>query len=251
MNDGAKELDRLLDTPTELTDAGEVLPDHEAMTEQFEQELQLTIDDFKARARETILEVANVYISPEQLEKFPYVKRKMKEDIETLSELLYQMNSLRMTNHIVMKEMQVYGNISPRMIEVQTSNIGSQSELSVAKSQFLVAMEESYKKLRNDLDSRRTIEDVEGEEVGEGQDTVVVRGMKKITGQVMQMLQGNPIDNFQRPELGVTRNPSVDVEEGKDIPDEIKYPDEQEDNMKKIEESSKEVEQYFDGDQWD
>jgi hypothetical protein len=244
---GANELKKLLDADisNDLT-VDDVLPDRSVLTKEFEDEVDKTMKLFEKEATETIANIASTYIDADYVKSHPYLASKMKLDVKTLAELNFQMYSYQKASMKMLKQISIDDDTHPRYFEVYSNIIALQSKHSVTKSEFLYAMEEAYKKLKNDIETYTPSDKNEIIDVESIDETLEFRGTRKLLQDIRQELSS---DQFDPVVYGDIRNPHVNTETGKDIPEELKYPKKANLSEEELEKEVKSVENYFENEE--
>jgi hypothetical protein len=156
--------------------------------------------DCEDTADEIVESVANFYLDARIIENTPYVKQKTNVDHITVSNLLFQMKT---AEHAIIKLLEEIdnGNLHPRTFEVLSSLQRSKMEIVKHLAQFMIIMENNYKNLKIDYESKAAeTHDVgheEDEHTGNPMQTRGTRGMiealrqavpeKRATGRMEKM----------------------------------------------------------------
>lgn len=148
-------------------------------------------------ANEIVSSVACFYLDERIIESVPYVKQKTAVDHITVSNLLFQMKT---AEHAIIKLLEEIdgGNLHPRTFEVLSSLQRSKMEIVKHLAQFMIIMENNYKNLKVDYDTKASItHDIDSQEVSNPMQTRGTRGMleslraavpeRKATGKMEKM----------------------------------------------------------------
>lgn len=169
--------------------------------------VKITCED---AADEIVTAVASFYLDERIIENIPYVKQKTAVDHITVSNLLFQMKT---AEHAIIKLLEEIdgGNLHPRTFEVLSSLQRSKMEIVKHLAQFMIIMENNYKNLKVDYDTKAaTTQDIDSEEVSNPMQTRGTRGMlealrqavpeRKATGKMEQTEDLNLDDTYGKGE---------------------------------------------------
>lgn len=242
-SDDAKKLDKLLnvDTSSDVEDS-EVLPDPSILEKELEEEVENATYQHKQSAKAVILNIAALYITEDFVERHPYIETKIERDIISYSQLQFQMYAYEKAIAKMMRQMAVESETHPRFFEVYSNMLSAKSKLTVTMSEYLVAMEETYKKLRQDIDifGSEIVEIGDDKKDGDG---LEYRGNKKLLEDVREEL---PSDKFDEIVYDEPRNPQLETNSGNNLPEDVKDPNKKKTNEEEIDKNVEEVNNYFD-----
>lgn len=241
----ASQLDNIL-KETEIegqqSSSGEIV-DNSELVQKFENETQEQKDKAGEKAKSTIISIAKLYFTEELLNSYPSIYEKMQIDIDSLAELLYQMDSISSVVEMMRRLIQLGEATQPRFFEVFTNSIKESKDLSVQKSEFISSVEHSYQKLRDEIKEQRELEgnyEINAVENYENQKRKIqVSSVKELAELIKEGDESSIKGRFKKLEKGKPRDPSVKSSENKQAPTE--YVEE----MKKRNEEERDDESYI------
>ena len=187
--------------------------DFEAMSSQFTK-----------KAREITDSLFKNFVDVGIFEKNDYAKHKKEIDTINISNLFFQLNTLKITIIKVMEEI-TSGNTHPRLIEVMGQLQDKMADITKMQANYIVFLEETYQKLNREKPANSDLETVDSSP-NEGQFFITV-GTKNLVKSLQSETQDRPkgkvsgdlIDPSNKIELMRQRNIEIKPDEGDDFID--------------------------------
>ena len=180
-----KELDELIGESVDITEVTETDP---AFLPHQPKEILPTFGELKvkstATAKKTITALMKFYLAEDIIEKDEYISAKKKMDEMTMSSLVYQLQA---------------GELAPRMFEVLATLQKSMLDIIKSQTMYLMATEESAKRISRDIEIYKKRDDVrEIEESGGSLDnSVVQRGSKDLMRMIRNGIDDSEIEDVE------------------------------------------------------
>ena len=151
------------------------------------------------KAKKTITALMKFYLDEDIIEKDEYISAKKKMDEMTMSSLVYQLQAGERALTTLLETIED-GEIAPRMFEVLATLQKSMLDIIKSQTMYLMATEESAKRIARDIDIYKRRDDVREIESSGGDiaDSSVQRGTKDL----MRMIRD-----------GIDSNDSTDIED--------------------------------------
>ena len=167
-DDIRKDLDELIghDSSTEISDIIETDPQLPAKRQEHLMSFsELKINSTK-KAKKTISALMKFYLDEDIIERDEYIQAKKKMDEMTMSSLVYQLQAGERALTILLETIED-GEIAPRMFEVLATLQKSMLDIIKSQTMYLMATEESAKRIARDIEIYRKKDDIrEIESVG-------------------------------------------------------------------------------------
>ncbi len=182
-DDIRKDLDELIghDSSTEISDRIETDPQLPAKRQEHLMSFsELKLNSTK-KAKKTISALMKFYLDEDIIERDEYIQAKKKMDEMTMSSLVYQLQAGERALTILLETIED-GEIAPRMFEVLATLQKSMLDIIKSQTMYLMATEESAKRIARDIEIYRKKDDIrEIESVG-GDSSVgnIQRGSKDL-----------------------------------------------------------------------
>ena len=133
------------------------------------------------KAKKTISSLMKFYLDADIIEKDEYIQAKKKMDVMTMSSLIYQLNAGERALTTLLETIEG-GELAPRMFEVLATLQKSMLDIIKSQTMYLMAAEESTKRIARDIEIYRKKDDIrEIESVGgDSNDKNVQRGTRDL-----------------------------------------------------------------------
>ena len=199
-DDIRKELDELIGTDESITDLVEkdpILPPARVKE-------TVSFKDMKTsatkQAEKTITALMKFYLDEDIITKDEYVMAKKKMDEMTMSSLVYQLNAGERALTTLLETIED-GELAPRMFEVLATLQKSMLDIIKSQTMYLMATEESTKRIARDIEIYRKKDDIREIESSGGDSSSgnVQRGSKDL----MRMIRAG-IDNTDIEDVEIT-----------------------------------------------
>jgi len=146
------------------------------------------------KAKKTISALMKFYLDEDIIEKDEYIQAKKKMDEMTMSSLVYQLQAGERALTILLTTIED-GEIAPRMFEVLATLQKSMLDIIKSQTMYLMATEESAKRIARDIDIYKRRDDVReiGESTGSSnssKDGSVQRGTKDLMRMIRDGIDG-------------------------------------------------------------
>ena len=177
-----KELDELIGESVDITEATETDP---AFLPHQPKEILPTFGELKvkstATAKKTITALMKFYLAEDIIEKDEYISAKKKMDEITMSSLVYQLQAGERALTTLLQTIED-GELAPRMFEVLATLQKSMLDIIKSQTMYLMATEESAKRISRDIEIYKKRDDVREIEESGGStgDSAVQRGTKDL-----------------------------------------------------------------------
>lgn len=134
-------------------------------------------------AKKTISALMKFYLDEEIIEKDEYIQAKKKMDEMTMSSLVYQLQAGERALTTLLEAIED-GDVAPRMFEVLATLQKSMLDIIKSQTMYLMATEESAKRIARDIDIYKKRDDVREIEASTGEkytgDSSIQRGTKDL-----------------------------------------------------------------------
>jgi hypothetical protein len=133
------------------------------------------------KAKKTISALMKFYLDEDIIEKDEYIQAKKKMDEMTMSSLVYQLQAGERALTILLESIED-GEVTPRMFEVLATLQKSMLDIIKSQTMYLMATEESAKRIARDIEIYRKRDDIREIESSGGDTTLgnTQRGTKDI-----------------------------------------------------------------------
>jgi|TARA_B110000908_G_C10268273_1_gene467131 hypothetical protein len=152
------------------------------------------------KAKKTITALMKFYLDEDIIEKDEYVQAKKKMDEMTMSSLVYQLQAGERALTILLETIED-GEIAPRMFEVLATLQKSMLDIIKSQTMYLMATEESAKRIARDIDIYKRRDDVrEIKESGgssSSQDGTTLRGSKDLMKLIRDGMNPDEIEDVE------------------------------------------------------
>jgi|TARA_B110000971_G_scaffold147915_1_gene151123 hypothetical protein len=194
-----KELDELIGESVDITEVTETDP---AFLPHQPKEILPTFGELKvkstATAKKTITALMKFYLAEDIIEKDEYISAKKKMDEMTMSSLVYQLQAGERALTTLLQTIED-GELAPRMFEVLATLQKSMLDIIKSQTMYLMATEESAKRISRDIEIYKKRDDVrEIEESGGSLDnSVVQRGSKDLMRMIRNGIDDSEIEDVE------------------------------------------------------
>ena len=194
-----KELDELIGESVDITEATETDP---AFLPHQPKDILPTFGELKikstATAKKTITALMKFYLAEDIIEKDEYISAKKKMDEMTMSSLVYQLQAGERALTTLLQTIED-GELAPRMFEVLATLQKSMLDIIKSQTMYLMATEESAKRISRDIEIYKKRDDVrEIEESGGSLDnSVVQRGSKDLMRMIRNGIDDSEIEDVE------------------------------------------------------
>ena len=177
-----KELDELIGESVDITEATDTDP---AFLPLEPKEVLPSFGELKLRstktAKKTITALMKFYLAEDIIEKDEYIAAKKKMDEMTMSSLVYQLQAGERALTTLLETIED-GELAPRMFEVLATLQKSMLDIIKSQTMYLMATEESAKRISRDIEIYKKRDDVREIEESGGStgDSAVQRGTKDL-----------------------------------------------------------------------
>lgn len=177
-----KELDELIGESVDITEATDTDP---AFLPLQPKEVLPSFGELKLRstktAKKTITALMKFYLAEDIIEKDEYIAAKKKMDEMTMSSLVYQLQAGERALTTLLETIED-GELAPRMFEVLATLQKSMLDIIKSQTMYLMATEESAKRISRDIEIYKKRDDVREIEESGGStgDSAVQRGTKDL-----------------------------------------------------------------------
>lgn len=145
------------------------------------------------KAKKTISALMKFYLDEDIIERDEYIQAKKKMDEMTMSSLVYQLQAGERALTTLLEAIED-GEVAPRMFEVLATLQKSMLDIIKSQTMYLMATEESAKRIARDIDIYRKRDDVKEIEASTGEkytgDTSVQRGTKDLMRMIREGING-------------------------------------------------------------
>jgi hypothetical protein len=160
-DDIRKDLDELIghDSSSEISDRIETDPQLPAKRQEHLMSFsELKLNSTK-KAKKTISALMKFYLDEDIIERDEYIQAKKKMDEMTMSSLVYQLQAGERALTILLETIED-GEIAPRMFEVLATLQKSMLDIIKSQTMYLMATEESAKRIARDIEIYRKKDDI-------------------------------------------------------------------------------------------
>ena len=170
---------------------------------------------FTKKAREITDSLFNNFVDIGVFDKNDYAKHKKELDTINISNLFFQLKTLKIVIIKVMEDITT-GNTSPRLIEVLCQLQDKLAEITKAQANYIIFLEQTYKNLNNDNSVNKETDKISSSP-GEGQFFITV-GTKNMIRSLpaFEKNEDTPVNSLVNPnnksELMKTKNITVESE---------------------------------------
>lgn len=150
------------------------------------------------KAKRTITSLMKFYLDADIIEKDEYIAAKKKMDEMTMSSLIYQLQAGERALTTLLETIDG-GELAPRMFEVLATLQKSMLDIIKSQTMYLMAAEESTKRIARDIEIYRKRDDVrEIEEAGgDSNDRNVQRGTKDLMAAIQAGIKSADIEDIE------------------------------------------------------
>ena len=150
------------------------------------------------KAKKTITSLMKFYLDADIIEKDEYIAAKKKMDEMTMSSLIYQLQAGERALTTLLETIDS-GELAPRMFEVLATLQKSMLDIIKSQTMYLMAAEESTKRIARDIEIYKKREDVrEIEEAGgDSSDRNVQRGTKDLMAAIQAGIKSADIEDVE------------------------------------------------------
>lgn len=149
------------------------------------------------KAKKTITSLMKFYLDEDIIEKDEYIQAKKKMDEMTMSSLVYQLQAGERALTTLLETIED-GEIAPRMFEVLATLQKSMLDIIKSQTMYLMATEESAKRIARDIEIYKKRDDVREIEAATGEkqtgDSSVQRGTKDLMRMIREGIDSNEED---------------------------------------------------------
>ena len=178
-------LDSLLDDSSLLEDDADNDEDLPQVTSNTRHDYDIIKSQVGAKAKKTITALMKFYLDEDVIEKDEYLQARKRIDEMTLSSLMFQLDSAEKALVTLLRTIDS-GETAPRMFEVLGTLQKSMLDIIKSQTMYLVAAEESVKKLSRDIE---IFSDKKGKSVGSGDSPKEISNVNRGTKNLMQQIQ--------------------------------------------------------------
>jgi hypothetical protein len=150
------------------------------------------------KAQKTITSLMKFYLDADIIEKDEYIAAKKKMDEMTMSSLIYQLQAGERALTTLLETID-NGELAPRMFEVLATLQKSMLDIIKSQTMYLMAAEESTKRIARDIEIYRKRDDVKEIEAsgGDSNDRNVQRGTKDLMAAIQAGIQNADIEDVE------------------------------------------------------
>ena len=150
------------------------------------------------KAQRTITSLMKFYLDADIIEKDEYIAAKKKMDEMTMSSLIYQLEAGERALTTLLETID-NGELAPRMFEVLATLQKSMLDIIKSQTMYLMAAEESTKRIARDIEIYRKRDDVREieESGGSSNDKNVQRGTKDLMAAIQAGIQSADIEDVE------------------------------------------------------
>lgn len=150
------------------------------------------------KAKKTITSLMKFYLDADIIERDEYIAAKKKMDEMTMSSLIYQLQAGERALTTLLETIDS-GELAPRMFEVLATLQKSMLDIIKSQTMYLMAAEESTKRIARDIEIYKKREDVrEIEEAGgDSSDRNVQRGTKDLMAAIQAGIKSADIEDVE------------------------------------------------------
>ena len=150
------------------------------------------------KAQKTITSLMKFYLDADIIEKDEYIAAKKKMDEMTMSSLIYQLQAGERALTTLLETID-NGELAPRMFEVLATLQKSMLDIIKSQTMYLMAAEESTKRIARDIEIYRKRDDVKEIEAsgGDSNDRNVQRGTKDLMAAIQAGIKNADIEDVE------------------------------------------------------
>jgi len=150
------------------------------------------------KAKKTISALMKFYLDEDIIEKDEYIQAKKKMDEMTMSSLVYQLQAGERALTTLLETIED-GEIAPRMFEVLATLQKSMLDIIKSQTMYLMATEESAKRIARDIDIYKRRDDVREIESsgGSSSDGTIQRGTKDLMRLIRDGMNPDEIEDVE------------------------------------------------------
>ena len=150
------------------------------------------------KAQKTITALMKFYLDADIIEKDEYIAAKKKMDEMTMSSLIYQLNAGERALTTLLQTIDD-GELAPRMFEVLATLQKSMLDIIKSQTMYLMASEESTKRIARDIEIYKKRDDVKEIETsgGDSRDKNIQRGTKDLMAAIQAGIKKGPVDDIE------------------------------------------------------
>jgi hypothetical protein len=202
-----RDLDSLIGNDTESI---EEMVDTDPMLPVKEREVLPSFKELKAtsakKAKKTITALMKFYLDEDIIERDEYIQSKKAIDEMTMASLVYQLNAGERALTILLETIE-NGEIAPRMFEVLATLQKSMLDIIKSQTMYLMATEESTKRIARDIEIYRKKDDVKTieEAGGDSNDSNTMRGSKGLMRLIRDGINSDEIEDVDASDIEETK----------------------------------------------
>jgi hypothetical protein len=197
-----RDLDELIggDSSAEISDVIETDPQLPAKRQESYMSFSELKESSTKKAKKTISALMKFYLDEDIIERDEYIQAKKKMDEMTMSSLVYQLQAGERALTTLLEAIED-GEVAPRMFEVLATLQKSMLDIIKSQTMYLMATEESTKRIARDIEIYRKKDDIREIESSGGDSSSgnVQRGSKDL----MRMIRAG-IDNTDIEDVEIT-----------------------------------------------
>jgi len=201
-----RDLDSLIGNDTESIE--EMVPT-DPMLPAKEREVLPTFPELKAastkRAKKTITALMKFYLDEDIIENDEYIQSKKSIDEMTMASLVYQLNAGERALTTLLETIES-GEIAPRMFEVLATLQKSMLDIIKSQTMYLMATEESTKRIARDIEIYRKKDDINAIEAagGDSSDSKTMRGSKDLMKLIRTGIESDEVEDVDSTDIEET-----------------------------------------------
>ena len=159
------------------------------------------------QAKKTITSLMKFYLDADIIEHDEYVKSKKKMDEMTMSSLIYQLQAGERALTTLLETIES-GELAPRMFEVLATLQKSMLDIIKSQTMYLMAAEESTKRIARDIEIYRKKDDTREieESGGNSSDDHVHRGTKELMAAIQAGIKNGKDEDIEDVEIEETKD---------------------------------------------
>jgi hypothetical protein len=192
-------------------------------------------DNASERAKKTITSLMKFYLTEDIIDKDEYIQAKKKIDEMTLSSLIFQLEAGERALVTLMRTIDS-GELSPRMFEVLATLQKSMLDIIKSQTMYLMAAEESAKKLSRDVEVYKGLKRSSLPQVGDGNSNVNM-GTKSLMQSIQEEIKAEQPEITNVPSETIKLDEMSDVTAAESIVEELDEEDEELNNTDTEDES--------------
>jgi len=152
------------------------------------------------KAKRTISALMKFYLDEDIIERDEYISAKKKMDEMTMSSLVYQLQAGERALTTLLETIED-GEIAPRMFEVLATLQKSMLDIIKSQTMYLMATEESAKRIARDIEIYRKRDDIREIEASTGEkhsdDSTVQRGTKDLMRMIRDGIDSSDVEDVE------------------------------------------------------